>query len=155
MYKIKNKDIRVTPLASFWWFIVNFEQTSTSWDDRINISYYLVKCFHKTLHIRCFIGFLNMRLDFSMKISQENTNHFLNNNRSCYYSDILLCSFIKKRLQRNCFPVNIAKCFKNTFFYRTPPVPALITLSSSWDNTFYEKEDLLFRDIIPLLILNI
>ena len=26
------------------------------------------------------------------------------------------CNFIKKRLQHKCFPVNIAKIFKNSFF---------------------------------------
>ena len=30
------------------------------------------------------------------------------------------CNFIKKRLQRRCFLMNIAKIFKNSFFYRTP-----------------------------------
>ena len=34
------------------------------------------------------------------------------------------CNFIKKRLQYRCYPVKFAKIFKNTFFYRTPPVPA-------------------------------
>ena len=35
------------------------------------------------------------------------------------------CSFIKKRLQHRCFPVNIAKCLK-TVFYRTPLMAASI-----------------------------
>ena len=26
------------------------------------------------------------------------------------------CNFIKKRLQHNCFPVNVTKIFKNTYF---------------------------------------
>ena len=30
-----------------------------------------------------------------------------------------LCNFNKKRLQRSCFLVNIAKFFKNSFFYKT------------------------------------
>ena len=30
--------------------------------------------------------------------------------------------FIKKRLQRRCFSVNIAKFSRTSFFYRTPPV---------------------------------
>ena len=31
---------------------------------------------------------------------------------------------LKKRLWYSCFPVNLAKIFKNTFFYRTPTVAA-------------------------------
>ena len=30
------------------------------------------------------------------------------------------CNFIKKRLQHNCFPVNIAKFLRTAFFYRIP-----------------------------------
>ena len=33
-------------------------------------------------------------------------------------------NFIKKRLQHKFFSVKFAKLFKNTFFYRTPPVAA-------------------------------
>ena len=32
------------------------------------------------------------------------------------------CNFIKKRLQRKCFPVNIPKFLRAAFFNRTPPV---------------------------------
>ena len=35
------------------------------------------------------------------------------------------CSFSKKRLQDKCFPVNIVKNFRATFFYRTPLVEFL------------------------------
>ena len=43
------------------------------------------------------------------------------------------CNFIKKRLQHKCFPVKfVIFFFKNTFFYRTPPVAvstvALVTV---------------------------
>ena len=38
------------------------------------------------------------------------------------------CNFIKKRLQHRCFPVNIAKMFKNNFLYRTPPVAASVKM---------------------------
>ena len=34
------------------------------------------------------------------------------------------CNFIKKRLQYKCFPVNIGKFLRATFFNRTPPVAA-------------------------------
>ena len=34
------------------------------------------------------------------------------------------CNFIKKRLQHRYFLVNIVNFFKNSFFYRTPPVAA-------------------------------
>ena len=30
--------------------------------------------------------------------------------------DLQACNFLKKRLQHRCFPVNIAKIFKNSFF---------------------------------------
>ena len=33
-------------------------------------------------------------------------------------------NFIKKRLRHRCFPVNTAKIFKNSFFYRTPLIAA-------------------------------
>ena len=34
------------------------------------------------------------------------------------------CNFIKKRVQRKCFPVNAVKFLKKNFFHRTPPVAA-------------------------------
>ena len=34
------------------------------------------------------------------------------------------CNFIKARLQYRCFPVEFAKNFNNTFFYRTLAVAA-------------------------------
>ena len=34
------------------------------------------------------------------------------------------CNFVKKRLQHRCFPMKIAKIFKNTYFYRAPLVAA-------------------------------
>ena len=33
-------------------------------------------------------------------------------------------NIIKKRLQHRCFLVNIVRIFKNSFFYRTPPLAA-------------------------------
>ena len=42
-----------------------------------------------------------------------------------------LLNFIKKRLQHRCFPVNIAKLFKNSFLYRLPPVAAF-GYSNQW-----------------------
>ena len=40
------------------------------------------------------------------------------NYQKCSIKKVLLkiCNFIKKRLRRRCFPVNIAKFFKNPFF---------------------------------------
>ena len=44
---------------------------------------------------------------------------------------LMVCNFIstsfRKRLQRRCFPVKIAK-FLRTPFYRTPPVAAFVSL---------------------------
>ena len=37
------------------------------------------------------------------------------------------CNFIKKRLQRSCFPVKFAKFLRTLFFYRRPPVAASST----------------------------
>ena len=37
-------------------------------------------------------------------------------------------NFIKKKLQHRCFPVNIAKNFKNSLFYRTSPVAVFASL---------------------------
>ena len=44
---------------------------------------------------------------------------------------IQVCKFIKKRLQRRCFPVKFAKFFRTPFFYRTPPVAASVNLLES------------------------
>ena len=44
------------------------------------------------------------------------------------------CNFIKKRLQHKCFPVNIAKFFKNSLFYRKPLVAAS-KQHSPWEST--------------------
>ena len=41
-----------------------------------------------------------------------------------FAASLQVCNFIKKRLQRWCFPVNIMNFFKNTFFYRALPVAA-------------------------------
>ena len=59
--------------------VVSFEQVNNDWDDREwliqrriqNLVKHL-RCFHKTLHIRRFTGFLNTHLDFPVKKSQEN-----------------------------------------------------------------------------------
>ena len=40
------------------------------------------------------------------------------------------CNFIKKRLKYKCFPVNIAKFIKNSFFY-TLQVIASVTFAAS------------------------
>ena len=50
-----------------------------------------------------------------LQYSQENT-------RVAKLESLLIS--IKKRLQHSCFPVNIDKFFKNSFFYRTPLVAA-------------------------------
>ena len=42
---------------------------------------------------------------------------------------------LTKRLQRRCFPVNIAKNFKNNVLYRTPPVAASVNLTLSLIDT--------------------
>ena len=45
---------------------------------------------------------------------------------------LIACNFIstssQKRLQYMCFPVNIAKNFMDSFFYRTPPIAAFVSL---------------------------
>ena len=38
--------------------------------------------------------------------------------------DLKACNFIKKRLQRKCFPVKFCKFSRTIFFYRIPPVAA-------------------------------
>ena len=40
--------------------------------------------------------------------------------------DLTAYNFIKKRVQRRCFPVIIVKFSETTFFYRTPPVSAFV-----------------------------
>ena len=37
-------------------------------------------------------------------------------------------TLLKKRLWHRCFPVDFGKITKNTFFYRTPPVAASVSL---------------------------
>ena len=37
---------------------------------------------------------------------------------------LCLSLFLIKRLQHRCFPIKFAKIFKNTIFYKTPPVAA-------------------------------
>ena len=41
---------------------------------------------------------------------------------SLFLIKLQACNFIKKRPQYRCFPVNIVKFLRTTFFYRTPPV---------------------------------
>ena len=46
------------------------------------------------------------------------------------WSLFLACNFIKKRFQRGCFPVIIAKFLRAVFIYRTP----LVVASVSWNH---------------------
>ena len=39
-------------------------------------------------------------------------------------ADLKVSSFIKKRLQHSCFPLNVRKLLGTAFFYRTPPATA-------------------------------
>ena len=48
------------------------------------------------------------------------------------------CSFIKKKLQHRCFPVNIAK-FKNSFFYKISPVTASVIPDKMLRKLFVES----------------
>ena len=43
------------------------------------------------------------------------------------------CNFIKKRHQRRCFPVNIAKYLRKAFSYRTPPATASVFHLDDWN----------------------
>ena len=57
--------------------------------------------------------------------------------------------FLKKRLWHRCFPVHFGKTFKNTVFYRTPPVAASviriifrrrkITINSNTDKFIHQR----------------
>ena len=40
------------------------------------------------------------------------------------------CNFIKKTLQRRCFPVKLAKLLRTPFFYRTPQVATSVLYES-------------------------
>ena len=57
--------------------------------------------------------------------------------------NIMACNFIstssQKRLQHRFFPVNIAKNFMDSFFYRTPPVAAFVSLIKYWRFCFVYK----------------
>ena len=64
---------------------------------------------------RCFTKYVFLK---TLQYSQENTCVVVSFNK---VAGLKACSFIKKRLQRSCFPVNIAKCLR-TGFYRTPLV---------------------------------
>ena len=46
-------------------------------------------------------------------------------------ADLKVCNFIKKRLQHRCFPVNIVKFFKNSFFNKTPPMASSYWICNS------------------------
>ena len=50
------------------------------------------------------------------------------------FNEVAGMNFIKKRLQRRCFPKNIQN-YKNSFFYRTLPVT-----DSKWENGKSKKE---------------
>ena len=60
-------------------------------------------------------------------------------------------NFIKKRLQYRSFPVKFAKFFKNTFFYRTPPVAAselLVRLCLGFSHLHEHKSRHCFQDTV-------
>ena len=64
----------------------------------------------------------------------------------------MTCNFIKKRSQHKCFPVNVLKCLKKTF-YGTPPVAAS-------ENGFEEllkisKGGFIWNDLYDLTNLNV
>ena len=46
----------------------------------------------------------------------------------------LAWNIIKKRLQHRCFPLNIAKFLRTTFFYKTPLMAASLICSKSINN---------------------
>ena len=65
---------------------------------------------------------------------------------------LMACNFIKKETQHRCFPVNVLKCLKKTF-YGTPPVAAS-------GNDFEEfvrisKDSLTWNDLYDLTNLNV
>ena len=52
------------------------------------------------------------------------------------------CSIIKKRLQHRFFHVDVAKFFKNSFFYGTPPVAASL-------GRFFEQSSKQNKEAVP------
>ena len=50
------------------------------------------------------------------------------------FNEVAGMNFIKKRLQRRCFPKNI-QIYKNSFFYRPLPLAA-----SKWENGKSKKD---------------
>ena len=58
---------------------------------------------------------------------------------------IKLQAFIKKRLRHRCFPLNIAKIFKNSFFYITPPVAAYRSMRPDVTEQFPHKSKVVVR----------
>ena len=72
----------------------------------------------------------------------------------CFHkvTGLMACNFIKKRSQHRCFPVNVLKCLKKTF-YGTPPVAAS-------ENGFEEllkisKGGFIWNDLYDLTNLNV
>ena len=54
-----------------------------------------------------------------LQYPQENTCAAVLESLLIKITGLQACNSIKKRLQHNCFPVNIEKFFKNSFSYRT------------------------------------
>ena len=80
------------------------------------------------LMIKCRTFFISIRSSHSQmffKVSVlKNFTIFIGKTSagvSLFFFFLKACNFIKKRLQHECFPLNIAK-FSRTGFYRTPPV---------------------------------
>ena len=71
-----------------------------------------------------------------------------------------LAILLKKRHWHRWFPLNFAKNFKNTFFLRTPPMPASVELYRIWMNSkaflidfYYWFQNSCFAEQFPFTVI--